>query len=205
MVNNGGPPQSDLTIWRKMLDQGLTHKFPNMFSIYMVGLVIPVQTAEVERGFSLHLLFKHKLSSRLAVLIMDSLMRVNLLGPKELGSAAASGLVAEAEKILHVKPPHAGGTPPLMVLRLAEKVSKLGEPEILGTLAEVGLMLDPDDDADGGFFPTVEEGVEQAVEEGPEPIMEGMFEALFEFDDADRMWMAAIKAQVAQADYTYTE
>jgi hypothetical protein len=182
MANESGPAQSESIIWRKLLDQGVTHRFPNMFAIYMIGLVILVQMAEVERGFSLHLLVKNNLTSRLQVLIMDSLLRVNMHATKDLASVAASDLIAAAVEILNVKPPREGGNPPLMVLRLHERVSKLGEPKILGTLAEKGVVIDPDDDDDGGFFPTDDDGVAQAVEEGPEPITEGMFEALFDND-----------------------
>jgi hypothetical protein len=87
---------------------------------------------------------------------------------------------SEAEKILNL----ATRAPPLMVLRLAEEVSKLAEQEVLGTLAEKGMMIDPDDDADGGCGP------------GEGGYIEGLFSTL--------AMMAEIKATVA-LDWTRTQ
>ena len=41
--------------------------------------LIPVQTAVVERGFSLQKIIKNKLRNRLEIVTVDSLMRVKLL------------------------------------------------------------------------------------------------------------------------------
>ena len=52
---------------------------PNMFTLVKAGLVIPLNTACVERGFSHHGIIKNKLQSRLKVVNVDSLLRVKLL------------------------------------------------------------------------------------------------------------------------------
>ena len=52
---------------------------PNMFTLVKAGLVIPLNTACVERGFSHHGIIKSKLRSRLKVVNIDSLLRVKLL------------------------------------------------------------------------------------------------------------------------------
>ena len=50
---------------------------PNMFTLVKAGIVIPLNTACVERGFSHHGIIKNKLS--LKVVNVDSLLRVKLL------------------------------------------------------------------------------------------------------------------------------
>ena len=52
---------------------------PNMFTLVKAGLVIPLNTACVERGFSHHGIIKNKFRSRLKVVNVDSLLRVKLL------------------------------------------------------------------------------------------------------------------------------
>ena len=52
---------------------------PNMFTLVKAGLVIPLNTACVERGFSHHGIIENKLRSRLKVVNVDSLLRVKLL------------------------------------------------------------------------------------------------------------------------------
>ena len=52
---------------------------PNMFTLVKAGLVIPLNTACVERGLSHHGIIKNKLRSRLKVVNVDSLLRVKLL------------------------------------------------------------------------------------------------------------------------------
>ena len=53
--------------------------FPNLFLLVQIMFLIPVQTAIVERGFSLHKIIKSKLRNRLQIVTIDSLMRVKLL------------------------------------------------------------------------------------------------------------------------------
>ena len=52
---------------------------PNMFTLVKAGLVIPLNTACLERGFSHHGIIKNKLRSRLKVVNVDSLLSVKLL------------------------------------------------------------------------------------------------------------------------------
>ena len=52
---------------------------PNMFTLVKAGLVIPLNKACVEQGFSHHGIIKNKLRSRLKVVNVDSLLRVKLL------------------------------------------------------------------------------------------------------------------------------
>ena len=61
------------------------HEFdmPGVLLLLFVSFIIATQTAVVERGFSLHRVFKHRLANRLKILTMDSLMRVKLARPTE--------------------------------------------------------------------------------------------------------------------------
>jgi len=54
------------------------HLFPHMLILVQVMCVIPTHTCDVERGFSQHRLIKHRLTSRLRVVTVDSMMRVKL-------------------------------------------------------------------------------------------------------------------------------
>ena len=58
--------------------------FPNVIKLVHVMFLIPVQTAMIERGFSLHRTLKNLLSNRLKVMTLDSLLRI------KLGTAAQS-------------------------------------------------------------------------------------------------------------------
>jgi hypothetical protein len=44
------------------------------------ALSVPVQSASVERGFSIHRVIKHRLSSKIGVQVFDSLMRLRMAG-----------------------------------------------------------------------------------------------------------------------------
>jgi hypothetical protein len=66
------------SIWRKLSDNGFS-LFPNIMKLVQVMFVIPVQTAVVERGFSLHKIIKNRLRNRLQILTVDSLLRVKML------------------------------------------------------------------------------------------------------------------------------
>ena len=54
---------------------------PYMFTLVSVGLVLALNTAVVERGFSLHLIIKNKLRNRLKVAQVDAMIRLKLLCP----------------------------------------------------------------------------------------------------------------------------
>ena len=44
-----------------------------------IMFIIPVQTAVVERGFSLHRIVKNRLTNSLKIMTLDSLLRIKLL------------------------------------------------------------------------------------------------------------------------------
>ena len=52
---------------------------PHLLHLAAAMLCIPVQTATVERGFSMNRLFKHKLSNRMRLITLDSMTRVCML------------------------------------------------------------------------------------------------------------------------------
>lgn len=53
-----------------------------MFLLVAIGLVIPSNTACVERGFSLHCISKNKLRNALKIAQVDAMLRVKeLCGP----------------------------------------------------------------------------------------------------------------------------
>ena len=58
---------------------GTETTMPYMFCLVMLGLVVPLNTACVERGFSHHGIIKNKLRTRLKIVHVDSLLRVKLL------------------------------------------------------------------------------------------------------------------------------
>ena len=70
---------SGVAVWAEFREEGRDRTLPNMFTMVSVGLVVPLNTACVERGFSHHGIIKNKLRNSLKVLQMDSLLRVKLL------------------------------------------------------------------------------------------------------------------------------
>ena len=67
------------TVWAEFYEAGREQSMPNMFTLVKAGLVIPLNTACVERGFSHHGIIKNKHRIRLKVVNVDSLLRVKLL------------------------------------------------------------------------------------------------------------------------------
>jgi len=53
--------------------------FPTIFKMVDVMFVVPVQTAAVERGFSMHRIVKNRLTNRLKITTLNSLLRIKLL------------------------------------------------------------------------------------------------------------------------------
>jgi hypothetical protein len=63
----------------------------------MTLIRIQTELELLERGFTLHRLFKYRLSSRLRVVTLDSLLRVSVLCPRDIATfdvAAAVGVMA---------------------------------------------------------------------------------------------------------------
>jgi hypothetical protein len=54
-------------------------KFPHALRLAYVAFSIPMQSASVERGFSMHRVIKHRLTNSLRLITLDSLMRMKLL------------------------------------------------------------------------------------------------------------------------------
>jgi hypothetical protein len=59
-----------------------TGNYPHVFQLARVMMVLPAQSATVERGVSMHRVIKHRLTNRLKLVTLDYLMRVHMLGPK---------------------------------------------------------------------------------------------------------------------------
>jgi hypothetical protein len=66
-------------------------ELPHMLPFAEAMFCVPVETACVERGFSEHRVIKHRLTNRLRVVTVDSLMRVSILASsvESFDSAAA--------------------------------------------------------------------------------------------------------------------
>ena len=88
-------------------------------------MVLPVQTAVVERGFSLHRIIKNRLRSRLLVSTMDSLMRIRMgaRGPLNAFDIGAACTVYQSKSI--------AGQLPSLLGRLHSLVDKQNFPRDL--------------------------------------------------------------------------
>ena len=74
------PQATMIGVWGDVIASG--HNIPRMLRLLYVSLCVPVQTACVERGFSIHRVLKTRLSNRMGILqklVLDSLMRVQLI------------------------------------------------------------------------------------------------------------------------------
>lgn len=166
-------------IWRKLHFDGAHTAFPNLFKLVLIMFLIPVQTAVVERGFSLHKLIKSKLRNRLQISTVDSLLRIKLMYPlkgylEKLDVDAAAKKFAECSgsslilKRLHQKM-HA-----IEIGRLEDGVDE-GDADLdlsddCGAddeESEPWLYEDDDDDDDASEAPSEGEEIE---EEGQAPV-----------------------------------
>jgi hypothetical protein len=101
---------------------------PNILMLMNLYYVIAMHTSEVERGFSIHRILKSRLRNRLMILMVDSLLRIYMLAasftsPKESGN---NKLISEAAELLSGASLKAkGATPPSLLKRLVEEVSKV--------------------------------------------------------------------------------
>lgn len=73
---------SMLDAW-KIIFRNHALKVPNFITVAFSVLVCPVHSAAVERGFSIHRVLKHRLTSRLLLTTLDSAMRVKMLVHKD--------------------------------------------------------------------------------------------------------------------------
>jgi len=101
-------------------------ELPHILMIVYVLMVLPVQTAVVERGFSLHRIIKNRLRSRLLISKMDSLMRVSMgaRGPLNAFDIGAACTVYQSKSV-------AGQLPSLLLGRLHSLVNKQNFPRDL--------------------------------------------------------------------------
>lgn len=137
--------------------------FPNMRQLILVMLMIPVQTACVERGFSLHRVIKNRLRNRLKVATIDSLLRVFFLAPRPLKSFPFEKAVCGFR--IGVAPVKS------LVGQLSLKASQLMLPDF-----DVGMDSDdefamPEDDerteSDAEIYPDVTDSAEDDTDVGP--------------------------------------
>jgi hypothetical protein len=81
-----------IKMWLFVQVSGTHVQFPKMLMLLHIMLVIMVHSADVERMFSLARVTKHRLTNRLNVHTLDSLMRIKCLGPKEVDEIHAYDL-----------------------------------------------------------------------------------------------------------------
>ncbi|KAJ9534319.1 hypothetical protein QJQ45_007011 [Haematococcus lacustris] len=106
--------------WVQLMELGYVH-FPLMMQLAQIMLLVPLQTAVVERGFSIHRIIKHRLTNRLKLATVDSLMRIRLIGPSKHSYQKEEALIAHAasamDEILKLK---AAGKPEGILAALSE-------------------------------------------------------------------------------------
>ncbi|KAJ9516339.1 hypothetical protein QJQ45_001026 [Haematococcus lacustris] len=106
--------------WVQLMELGYVH-FPLMMQLAQIMLLVPLQTAVVERGFSIHRIIKHRLTNRLKLATVDSLMRIRLIGPSKHTYQKEEALIAHAasamDEILKLK---AAGKPEGILAALSE-------------------------------------------------------------------------------------
>ena len=76
LVNIEGCSTDFSLVWSKLSKDAVS--FPSVLMLAQACCTIPSHTCDVERGFSVHRTIKHRLTSRLRLPTVDSLMRVKL-------------------------------------------------------------------------------------------------------------------------------
>ena len=132
--------------------------FPHFIKLFYIYLVLAVQTACVERGFNLHRIIKHRLTNRLSILSVDSLMRVKALGSSfntapresfEVVMEKIKELVVEALPILEARPLRDSDRPPLIISKLASSANESFSFPVIGKVLPF-LLISHDGDGDFG-------------------------------------------------------
>lgn len=78
----GGDIQDDEEIISRILkDDSLLTSFPNVFFLYKLKLILWLETAECERGFSVRTQIKTKHRASMNNVLLDALMRLTMNGP----------------------------------------------------------------------------------------------------------------------------
>jgi hAT family C-terminal dimerisation region len=135
-----------------MLRRDHSATIPVIVRLALVMFTIPVQSATVERGFSMHRVFKHRLTNSLRLVTLDALMRVKLLGPREDVCEFDFDAAAEVVKAKG----GLNGDHPSMFGRLHKAASDLDVPEdILDgcDLERDPALLDVVSDSDSDYEP----------------------------------------------------
>lgn len=80
-VVKSNPLISFVDAWKFLLSDRVRGHilFPNFTQLFYIALVTPVHTATVERGFSIHRVLKNRLSNKLKLTTLDSLMRIKMI------------------------------------------------------------------------------------------------------------------------------
>jgi len=78
-VRDSSPDLPFSKVWQQ-LEDAHGSSFRHLIPFVHLMCVIPAHTCDVERGFSTHRVIKHRLTSRLRIVTVDSLMRVKLNG-----------------------------------------------------------------------------------------------------------------------------
>jgi len=91
-------------VWKRLATAN-GHLFPHMIMLVQVMCVIPTHTCDVERGFSMHRLIKHRLTSRLRVVTVDSMMRVKLNSRDGIDGIQISSVNSAADNLDEVVTP----------------------------------------------------------------------------------------------------
>jgi hypothetical protein len=134
-----------------------------MVRLYYACLSIPSQTAMVERGFSLHRLFKNRLTNRLRLMTLDSLLRLKLLCSSPSAFLSGDYMAPTLAILTRQSIRQNGGKPPAVFTSLHNAVHDIIVPILEGQMLANGVDVedgDVDEDVfwDGG---DVEEGEDE--------------------------------------------
>ena len=93
-------------VWESLINRhNAIAVFPNVNKLVHVMFLIPVQTAIVEQGFSLHRILKNRLSNRLKVMTLDSLLRIKLgTAAQSVSELKGSGFIDSAADVHSYSP-----------------------------------------------------------------------------------------------------
>lgn len=127
--NSNGEFLSVLDTWC-LFASHYAEEFPLMFDYVRIAFALPVQSACVERGFSVHRRIKFCLTNRLGVSVVDSLMRMKLVFSRDMKEWVESPLLAEATLLLQSSG-FSGKEHPLTLGRLFEACNE-AVPRYLG-------------------------------------------------------------------------
>jgi len=129
---------------------------PHFLTCALSVLVCPVHSAAVERGFSIHRVLKHRLTSRLKLTTLDSAMRVKMLVKKE---DIVTYDMTDAVAVYESSHPRNGQTPRLLAQlhRTVDEANTLPDKLSDGVdFADVGIDIDSESDTEEMYDPDVD-------------------------------------------------